>query len=239
MPNSIFVLTPIGSEGSDERKRADEVLDIISPIAVDLDMKVVRADLLDKPGRITTQIVQAINEASVVIADLTGHNPNVMYELGVADTLGKPAIIITDDPSGLPFDRAHERAFRLDSMHFKEVRDFTKKLRNALHAAMGDDEVDNPVTAAAGVAALSERAPTDPVAEELVALSGQIEGLNVSILQLLHPSTGIIAGAVERNRRVAAEERRLRAESDYVQDRLAEEFAASDQQDLDFDFPRD
>lgn len=54
---------------------------------------------------ILKDIVQPIYEADVVIADLTGLNPNVMYELGLAHSFNKKTITITQDElSTLPFD---------------------------------------------------------------------------------------------------------------------------------------
>jgi len=50
-------------------------------------------------------IWHGLNEARVVIADITGLNPNVMYELGITHTLGKPHLLLTADPSEkVPFD---------------------------------------------------------------------------------------------------------------------------------------
>ena len=56
------------------------------------------------PGRITDQILAAIQDADIVIADLTGNNPNVMYELGFSHALGKSAIILNQNVHASPFD---------------------------------------------------------------------------------------------------------------------------------------
>jgi nucleoside 2-deoxyribosyltransferase len=52
---------------------------------------------------------QSINEARVVVAELTGRNPNVFYELGIAHTLGKPVIMIAQAIEDVPFDLRHLR----------------------------------------------------------------------------------------------------------------------------------
>jgi nucleoside 2-deoxyribosyltransferase len=52
-----------------------------------------------------------INQAAFIIADVTGRNPNVMYELGIAHTLGKPVIIITQEINKIPFDFKHLRHY--------------------------------------------------------------------------------------------------------------------------------
>ena len=44
-----------------------------------------------------------------VIADCTTRNPNVFYEIGMAQTVGKPVLLITQDESDVPFDLRHLR----------------------------------------------------------------------------------------------------------------------------------
>jgi len=59
-------------------------------------------------GRITDDILNGLTEAAFCIADVTGHNPNVMWETGYAMALGKPTILIGQDTEHLPFDlRSH------------------------------------------------------------------------------------------------------------------------------------
>jgi len=52
---------------------------------------------------------EGINRARLIIADLTGRNPNVFYELGIAHTLGKPVIMLTQSMDYVPFDLRHLR----------------------------------------------------------------------------------------------------------------------------------
>ena len=53
---------------------------------------------------ILEDIWTAINESAVIIADVTGRNPNVMYEVGIAHTLGKSVILLTQEVNDIPFD---------------------------------------------------------------------------------------------------------------------------------------
>ena len=79
-----FVITPIGEDGSETRRRADQILrHVIAPAAEACGFETVRADQIAEPGLITTQIIQHIIDDPLVIADLTGSNPNVFYELAV------------------------------------------------------------------------------------------------------------------------------------------------------------
>jgi hypothetical protein len=79
-----FFIAPIGEEGSPIRRRSDPVhRHIVSPAAKAVGLKAVRADELAAPGRITNQIIDHLLHARTAVADLTGRNPNVFYELGV------------------------------------------------------------------------------------------------------------------------------------------------------------
>jgi nucleoside 2-deoxyribosyltransferase len=69
-----------------------------------------RADDLAAPGVIIEDVWKEIVSSDVLVADLTGGNPNVFYELGLAHAVGTPVIIATQD--GAPFDIAHWRQVR-------------------------------------------------------------------------------------------------------------------------------
>lgn len=63
-----------------------------------------RADDLYRPSTIINDIWSYTQSAKLTLADLTGKNPNVFYELGLAHALAKPAILITDSINDVPFD---------------------------------------------------------------------------------------------------------------------------------------
>ena len=110
-----FVVSPIGEEGSDTRRTADTVfVQLISPIAENHELSCVRADHIRSPGLITAQVLKHLNEAALVIADLTGLNANVFYELAFRHTTGKPVIILSPRGQRLPFDLADSRAVIYD-----------------------------------------------------------------------------------------------------------------------------
>jgi exopolyphosphatase/pppGpp-phosphohydrolase len=88
-----FIITPIGSDQSDERRHANMVFEIAFKPSLEVKgYSVERADLVSEPGQITAAIFSAINESDLCIADLTFLNANVMYELGVRHALQKPVI---------------------------------------------------------------------------------------------------------------------------------------------------
>ena len=90
---------------------------------------------------ILKDIIQPIYEADVVIADLTGLNANVMYELGLAHCFNKKTIVITqDDLSTLPFDLKQYRAKDYNT-HFKKFAELVDYLEKNLNGA-----IDSSVT---------------------------------------------------------------------------------------------
>jgi hypothetical protein len=83
---------------------------------------------LASPGNIMDQVWQGIRGADAVIADLTGTNPNVMLEVGIAAALGKEVILIGEDAS-LPFDVRHWRKIPYDP---RQLDRLTQELVKAL-----------------------------------------------------------------------------------------------------------
>ncbi len=88
--------------------------DVLKPIITELKIKCVRADDIRIPGVILDQIWEHIQKAEFIIADLTGHNPNVFYELALCNVLQKQVILITQDISTVPFDLQHMRLIEYD-----------------------------------------------------------------------------------------------------------------------------
>jgi Domain of unknown function (DUF5919) len=100
-----FVISPIGPEGSEVREHADDVFEfIIKPAIDECSVSAYRADQLRDPGRITEQMFTSILHEDFCIAILTGHNPNVFYELAVAQAAGKPVVILMQKQHEVPFD---------------------------------------------------------------------------------------------------------------------------------------
>jgi len=68
-----------------------------------------RADEIFGTQPIIEDIWEGINSSQIVIADVTNRNPNVMYEIGMAHTVGKPVVIMTQNIEDVPFDLKHHR----------------------------------------------------------------------------------------------------------------------------------
>jgi nucleoside 2-deoxyribosyltransferase len=111
-----FVISPIGSElapvGTPERLAFEQSVEIWEKVilaACELHgLSPLRADMISRSGDIPEQVYRLLLDADLVIADITGANPNVMYELGFRHAVGKPAIQI-GEYSRIPFDIANVR----------------------------------------------------------------------------------------------------------------------------------
>lgn len=77
---------------------------IIKPAVDDNKLYAVRGDSLFRSTHIMDDIWSAILQSTLVIAELTGKNPNVYYELGLAHAMKKPAILIASNIEDVPFD---------------------------------------------------------------------------------------------------------------------------------------
>lgn len=128
MQKKCFVVSPIGSDGSDIRKRADRVLKyVIKPPLQAMNYEISRADEISDPGMISVQMIDRLIHDDLVIADLSGHNPNVFYELAIRHALGKPFIQIISEGEKIPFDVSDVRTIVFDHTDLESV-DLAKKL---------------------------------------------------------------------------------------------------------------
>jgi sulfatase modifying factor 1 len=98
-PKLVFVLTPFAPEFDEVYQQG------IKPTWEELDFRVLRADEEFHVHDIMCRaICQNIQRARFIVADMTGRNPNVFYELGLAHAFGKPVILITQHKDDVPFD---------------------------------------------------------------------------------------------------------------------------------------
>lgn len=145
-----FVITPIGEKGSSVRLRTDELLDnIIKPVLEELGYEVIVPHEMDDAGSITNQIILHIVNDEMVVANLTGLNPNVMYELAIRHCFGKPVVCLIENGTKLPFDILADRAVFYENT-IAGAGELKKNFQNAVKAASSQDSVDNPVIRAIG-----------------------------------------------------------------------------------------
>ena len=110
-----FVVSPIGDAGTDIRKNADQLYQhIIKPVCEKCGFAAQRVDEFNTSNSITQEILDALNDYDFVIADLTGHNPNVFFEIGYRTKSQKPIIHLKRKDETIPFDVSSIRTFEYD-----------------------------------------------------------------------------------------------------------------------------
>jgi hypothetical protein len=99
----VFVLMPFDATFDDIYKFGIKgAAEDASAYAERIDEQIFSEGILDR-------VFNQINKADVVVADMTGRNPNVFYEVGYAHALGKIVLLLTQDASDIPFDLKHHQ----------------------------------------------------------------------------------------------------------------------------------
>ena len=105
------------------------------------------ADDINNDHNILRDIVEGIGDSQLVVADLTGSNPNVLYELGLAHALRKPVMHLTQslDELNVPFDLSSYRML-VYGTNFMEIREAKEKLEEKARVFLeGGSRFGNPI----------------------------------------------------------------------------------------------
>lgn len=143
-----FVIAPIGEPDSDTRRRSDQVLKhVIRPAVTSCGYHAIRADEIDKPGIITSQVIQHIVSDPLVIADLTERNPNVFYELAIRHALRTPLVQIIRKGDAIPFDVAGTRTIYVDHKDLDSVESAKNEIVDQIRALEKDSSaLETPIS---------------------------------------------------------------------------------------------
>ena len=99
IPNTVFIVMPFKEE-------FDELYKIYKTVCNDFGFDAVRTDKVYSLEKILPRILNGIRHSAFVIADVTETSPNVFYEIGFAEELGRPIIATAKVGTKLPFDIA-------------------------------------------------------------------------------------------------------------------------------------
>ena len=115
--------------------------DHIRPAVERAGFEVGRGDDFFTSNQVMHDIWAAINDAQIVIADCSGRNPNVFYEVGLCHAIGRDTILLTQDLEDIPFDLRHLRVIRYtyDPRGVKALEDSLTKALTTLKRPTKDD----------------------------------------------------------------------------------------------------
>ena len=106
--DSCFTIMPFGGWFD------DYYASVYKPAIEAAGLKPKRADDLYRPSTIVNDIWTYTRAAKLVLADLTGKNANVFYELGLAHALAKPVVLVAESMNDVPFDLRALRVIEYD-----------------------------------------------------------------------------------------------------------------------------
>ena len=127
-----FVIMPFGSDFNDVYKLGIKA----TAKECDVDAKRLDDDFFDT--NMVEEIYKKINDADFIIADMTGRNPNVFYEVGYADAKNKLILLLTQNVNDIPFDfkqRLH--------IEYSDVSSLKEKLKNKIEWAKNEIDKRN------------------------------------------------------------------------------------------------
>jgi len=178
-----FFIAPIGDDGSEIRKRSDGVRDwVVKPASeAAAGLQTIRADDVGEPGQITSQAVQHCLKAKAAVADLTGGNPNVYYELSVRHGAQLPVVLIAEEGTKLPFDISQSRVIFFDHTDLTSAGKAREELRVQIESSL-QSSPNNPIADGMRLAELQagdaeERTLADVLdrVQRLAAITEQID----------------------------------------------------------------
>ena len=97
-----------------------------------------RAESIHTLGSVAEEVRVAIQQSRICIAEISHHNPNIMYELGIAQTAGKPLVLLSNNLSDSPFDLTKQRQVQYS---LGELEFIKENLSRAMRAALGEDKL--------------------------------------------------------------------------------------------------
>lgn len=175
-----FVISPIGAEGSDVRRDSNQVLKHLIRKALSDDFEIKRGDEDNNPGSITSQIVESILEADLVIADLTGFNPNVYYEVAIAHGYDRPTVHLQHADERPAFDLQDMRVIRYNLLDLDNLDKAQEALKSYASFAMENPrKALTPLSDAKRFVQIADSA--DPVAQSNAEVIEQLRSVRVEM----------------------------------------------------------
>jgi hypothetical protein len=128
---SCFVIMPFSETWSDNVYR-----NLIEPAVNEVNLKCIRGDEIERTGQLNSNIFKTLQKVGLVIAEISSPNPNVYYEIGVADTLGKETLFLYDPGMNnkIPADKVDVHYTEYSQTNLPEAKERLKKeLQNIIN----------------------------------------------------------------------------------------------------------
>lgn len=126
-PKFCLILMPFGNDGLQQVYE-----DHVKPaLEKEFGLEVKRVDDFHHPGSIMQSLWTNIHRAKVIVAELTGSNSNVFYEVGLCHALGKKVILLTQDIEDVPYDLRYIRLIKYDFTP-RGCTELKKRLKNTI-----------------------------------------------------------------------------------------------------------
>ncbi|CAI9413489.1 hypothetical protein [Lelliottia sp. T2.26D-8] len=139
-----FIIMPIADMTGYESGHFNRVYNhLIKPACAQAGFKPIRADDVTNSNFIVLDILNRIVECDIAICDLSGRNPNVMYELGLRQAFNKKTVLIKDEKTNSPFDVQAFRYCEYDSvLRIDNAQTNAQSISKALNSTFSADEND-------------------------------------------------------------------------------------------------
>lgn len=139
-----FIVMPIADmDGYDKGHFSRVYKHLISPACLAAGYQPVRADDVDTSHYIVVDIMRKIVESDMVLCDLSGRNPNVMFELGFRQAFNLPTVLIKDEKTPNVFDIQGIRHTSYDhNLRIDNVQEKIEKIANALKTTSDNNTQD-------------------------------------------------------------------------------------------------
>jgi hypothetical protein len=167
-----FIMCPFG--GWNDRYCEE----IFEPAVESAGMEAKRADDMYRPSAIVHDIWEYVKKSRVMLAELTGKNPNVLYELGLAHATGKPVIMVTQSMEDVPFDLRSLRVLTYDVENPAWSTILRDSVKRALEEVLSAPELAVP-PAFLHVRKGGKQPSVSPIKRKLLELEQQVDLLRV------------------------------------------------------------
>jgi len=128
----VVVLMPIDTDWS------DHVYQAMAEAVGDSGLTIWRSDEVRRDDVVMQTVWERINESGIVLADCSGRNANVFYELGIAHTVGKATILCAQKEEDFPFDVSGIRRFVYGGWRPKHLAVLKQELKEFLGSIVAE-----------------------------------------------------------------------------------------------------